>query len=147
MPMSPPRLDDLFGLRGKVAIVTGASGGLGVELARGLAMAGADLGLVARRLERLEEVSRELSGAFGVRTCPVRADLRDPAQIEAALTQIEGSLGPVDVLVNNAGVAPVSRAERHALEKWRDALDLNLTAVFLCCQRVGRTMISRGQGG
>jgi gluconate 5-dehydrogenase len=144
--MSVEHLDKLFGLQGKVALVTGASSGLGVEFAQGLAMAGADVAVVARRRERLQDVARQLEG-FGVRALAVPADLREEAQIEAALHQIQDALGPIDILVNNAGVAPVGRAERHTLDKWQQALEVNLTAVFLCCQKVGQQMIERGQGG
>jgi NAD(P)-dependent dehydrogenase (short-subunit alcohol dehydrogenase family) len=144
--MSAEHLEQLFGLHGKVALVTGASSGLGVEFAQGLAMAGADVAVVARRLERLQAVAKQLE-ALGVRAHAVQADLRDEAQIDAALQQVGETLGPIDILVNNAGIAPVSRAERHALDRWRQALDINLTAVFLCCQKVGRQMIERGQGG
>ena len=129
-----------------MALVTGASSGLGVEFAQGLAMAGADVAVVARRLDRLQAVATQLE-AFGVRAHAVQADLRDAAQIDAALQQVQETLGPIDILVNNAGVAPVSRAERHTLERWQQALEINLTAVFLCCQKVGQQMIERGQGG
>ena len=144
--MSAEHLDQLFGLRGKVALVTGASSGLGVEFAQGLAMAGADVAVVARRLERLQAVAKQLE-TFGVRAHAIQADLRDEAQIDAALQQVQETLGPIDILVNNAGIAPVSRAERHTLDRWQQALDINLTAVFLCCQKVGQQMIERGQGG
>jgi NAD(P)-dependent dehydrogenase (short-subunit alcohol dehydrogenase family) len=144
--MSAEHLDQLFGLHGKVALVTGASSGLGVEFAQGLAMAGADVAVVARRLERLQAVAKQLE-VFGVRAHAIQADLRDEAQIDAALQQAQETLGPIDILVNNAGIAPVSRAERHTLDRWQQALDINLTAVFLCCQKVGQQMIERGQGG
>jgi gluconate 5-dehydrogenase len=144
--MGLQHLEQLFGLRGKVALVTGASSGLGIAFARGLAMAGADVAIVARRLERLHQVARDLE-ALGVRAQAIAADLRAEAQIDAALQQVQETLGAVDILVNNAGVAPVSRAERHSLEKWQQALDINLTAVFLCCQKVGQQMITRRQGG
>ena len=129
-----------------MALVTGASSGLGVEFAQGLAMAGADVAVVARRLDRLQAVATQLE-ALGVRAHAVQADLRDAAQIDAALQQVQETLGPIDILVNNAGVAPVSRAERHTLDRWQQALEINLTAVFLCCQKVGLQMIERGQGG
>jgi len=144
--MSAEHLATLFGLHGKVALVTGGSSGLGIEFARGLAMAGADVAVVARRLERLQAVVQQLA-AFGVRAHAVQADLQEEGQIDAALQQVQEVLGPIDILVNNAGVAPVSRAERHTLDKWQQALAVNLTAVFLCCQKVGRHMIERGQGG
>jgi gluconate 5-dehydrogenase len=133
-------------LQGKVALVTGASSGLGVEFAQGLAMAGADVAVVARRRERLQDVTKQLEG-LGVRALAVPTDLREEVQIETALHQIQDALGPIDILVNNAGVAPVGRAERHALDKWQQALEVNLTAVFMCCQKVGQQMIERGHGG
>jgi gluconate 5-dehydrogenase len=129
-----------------VALVTGASSGLGVELATGLAMAGADVAVLARRFDRLQAVVNDLQ-ALGVRAQPVQADLSDATQIDAAIAQVQETLGPIDILVNNAGVAPVGRAERHALDKWQHALDINLTAVFLCSQKVGQQMIARQQGG
>lgn len=144
--MSAEHLEALFGLRGKVALVTGASSGLGVEFAKGLAMAGAAVALVARRVERLTALATTLE-TMGVRAQAVQADLRQEAQIDAALQHITDTLGPIDILVNNAGVAPVGRAERHTLDKWQQALEVNLTAVFLCCQKVGSQMIARGQGG
>ena len=103
--------------------------------------------VVARRFERLQEVARQLEQAFGVRAHAIQADLRDEVQIDAALQQAQETLALIDIQVNNAGIAPVSRAERHALDRWQQALDINLTAVFLCCQKVGQQMIIRGQGG
>ncbi len=144
--MSLHHLETLFGLQGKVALVTGASGGLGLECARGLAMAGANVAVLARRLERLQAVAQELE-EFGGRAQAVQADLQHEDQIDAALARVEETLGPIDILVNNAGVAPVSRAERHTREKWQHALDINMTAVFLCSQKVGKQMIARQQGG
>ena len=139
-------LQDLFGLKGKTALVTGASSGLGVEFAKGLAMAGADVAIVARRKERLEEVAGSLE-AFGVKALPVEADLTIEADLEAAVSQVEKELAPVDILVNNAGVAPLGRAEKHSAENWDQAISVNLTAVFRLSQRVGRAMIERGAPG
>ncbi len=144
--MGQAYLEQLFGLRGQVALVTGASSGLGIEFARGLAMAGADVALLARRLDRLQTVAKECE-SLGVRALPVQADLSDEKQIDTAIDQVSDRLGPIDILVNNAGVAPVSRAERHDKAKWQQALDINLTAVFLCTQKVGKQMIERQQGG
>lgn len=127
------KLDDLFSLRGQVALVTGASAGIGVDLARTLALAGADVALVARRRDRLEELATELRGE-GVRAAAVPADLMEDEQCAHAVAEAERALGPVSILVNNAGIAPLSRAERHARDKWDRALALNLTAPFRLCQ-------------
>ncbi len=139
-------LEALFGLRGKVACVTGASSGLGREAARALAKAGADVGLVARRKDRLEEYAAEIA-RFGVRTCPAPADVTRGEQVDAALDRIEAELGPIDVLVYGAGVAPLSRAEKHTRDKWDQAIAVNLTAAFEVSQKVARRMIDRGRGG
>jgi gluconate 5-dehydrogenase len=144
--MGQTHLEQLFGLHGQVALVTGASSGLGIEFARGLAMAGANVALLARRFERLQTVAQECE-ALGVRALPVQADLSDEEQIDAAIEQVTAHLGSIDILVNNAGVAPVGRAERHDKIKWQQALDVNLTAVFLCTQKVAQQMIERRRGG
>jgi NAD(P)-dependent dehydrogenase (short-subunit alcohol dehydrogenase family) len=139
-------LQDVFGLKGKVALVTGASGGLGLELAEGLAIAGADVAVVARRKAKLDQVAEQLR-TFGVRALAVKADLTQGEDLERAVAEVENGLGPVDILVNNAGVAEVGRAEKHRLSQWDHVLAVNLRAVFQVTQRVGRTMIERGQGG
>lgn len=141
------QLSDLFGLSGQVALVTGASSGLGEECARALARAGADVGLVARRADRLEAIAAQLRSDFGVRATVAPADVTETAAIERALDSVEKELGPVRVLVNGSGVAPMSRAEKHSREKWDSALALNLTATFEFAQAVGRRMIERGNGG
>ena len=94
---------DRFSLEGKVAIVTGASSGLGVAFAKALAEAGADVALGARRVEKLED-TRKLVEAAGRRAIAVRADVSDPDSCQALVAQTMQELGRVDVLVNNAGV-------------------------------------------
>jgi gluconate 5-dehydrogenase len=139
-------MQDIFGLGGKVALVTGASSGLGVEIARALAMAGADVALTARRGERLEQVAADLR-SLGVQALGFAGDATERPQIERIAGAVEERLGPVDVLVNSAGVAPTGRAETYTEEKWRAALDVNLNAVFAFCQLVGKRMIERRRGG
>ena len=139
-------LDELFGLAGKVALVTGASSGLGAVMARALAKAGADVALIARRQDRLDAVAKEIAG-IGVRALAVSADVTDEQALESAIDRIEKELGPIFVLVNAAGVSPLGRAEKHTREKWDQALSVNLTAVFLASQAVGKRMIDRQKGG
>jgi gluconate 5-dehydrogenase len=139
-------IEELFGLRGKVALVAGASSGIGAEAARALAKAGADVGLVARREERLQHLAREVE-KLGVRACAAPADVTVREEIQAAVERVEGELGPVGILVNSAGIAPLGRAEKHAREKWDAALGVNLTAAFELSQVVGERMIERGGGG
>lgn len=140
------KLQEMFGLKGKTALVTGASSGLGVEFARGLAAAGANVALMARRLERIEALAGELN-ALGIKCVPVKADVSDEAQVEGGLAEIEEKLGAVDILVNNAGIAPYGKAENHPLDEWESALQVNLTAVFRLCQMVGGRMIKDGRQG
>jgi gluconate 5-dehydrogenase len=139
-------LERIFGLRGQVALVTGASSGLGAECARALAKAGADVGLVARRKEKLDEVAGELA-ALGVRASVAPADVTRAEEVEGALDRVEAELGPLDLVVNGAGIAPLSRAEKHSREKWDGALAVNLTAPFLVSQAIARRWIARGRGG
>jgi gluconate 5-dehydrogenase len=139
-------LESLFSLKGQVALVTGASAGLGVEFAKAMAIGGADVALVARRMERLEALAPQIE-ALGVRCLPVQADLSDPAQLEEAYAQVTAGLGPVDILINNAGIAPAAKAEKHPAEEWEQALRINLTAPFQLAQHAARGMIERGRGG
>jgi gluconate 5-dehydrogenase len=139
-------LQELYSLKGKVALVTGASSGLGVEFAKGLAIAGADTALLARRKDRLEALAAELRG-LGVRCLPVQADVADDGQIESAVAEVERGLGPVEILVNNAGIADYGRSEKLSREQWEQVVAVNLSAVLRLSQRVARVMIERGRGG
>jgi gluconate 5-dehydrogenase len=139
-------LEALFSLKGQVALVTGASSGLSAQAARALAKAGASVGLVARRKDRLEALAQELE-AKGVRACVAAADVTVTEQLRSAIDQVEAALGPLDILVNGAGVAPLGRAENHTRAKWDGALDLNLTAPFEASQMVAQRWIERKRGG
>ena len=136
---------ELFDLSGKVAIVTGGGSGIGRQMATGLAEAGADVALCARKPERCEEVAREL-GQLGIRAFGIRCDVRDPAEVQAVVDRTRAELGRIDVLVNNAGTSWGAPAEDHPLEAWQKVIDVNLTGVFLFAQTVGRVMIEQ-QGG
>jgi NAD(P)-dependent dehydrogenase (short-subunit alcohol dehydrogenase family) len=139
-------LEQLFTLQGQTALVTGASSGLGVVMARALAKAGANVALLARRKDRLDAVASEIA-ELGVRTLALPADVTDEKALEAAVLRAEQELGPVSILVNAAGVSPLGRAEKHSREKWDAAFAVNVTAVFLASQVVARRMIARGGPG
>ena len=130
---------DLFRLDGRVAVVTGASSGLGVAFARALAEAGADVALGARRVERLEQ-TREMVEALGRRALAVATDVSRPedcaALVEAAMTE----LGRVDILVNNAGIGTAVPATRETPEQWREVIDVNLSGCYWMAQACGRVM-------
>jgi gluconate 5-dehydrogenase len=139
-------LERLFSLSGQTALVTGASSGLGAVMARALAKAGANVALVARRQDRLDALAQELTQQ-GTRALGLAADVTDEAALEAVVDRAERELGPIGVLVNAAGISPLGRAESHAREKWDAALAVNVTAVFVASQVVGRRMIERGAPG
>jgi gluconate 5-dehydrogenase len=140
-------LEELFGLKGSVAVVTGASAGLGVELADTLAAAGANVAVVARRRDRLEKVAADLAERRQVRTLPVAVDITDRAGLGEAFARIERELGRIDILVNNAGVAPTGRAETQWPESWQQTLDVNLSALFQSSLLAAAAMRRGGNGG
>jgi gluconate 5-dehydrogenase len=139
------RPSELFDLSGKVAIVTGGGSGIGRQMATGLAEAGADVALCARKAERCEEVAEELE-QLGVRAFGMRCDVRDPAEVQAVVDRTRDELGRIDILVNNAGTSWGAPAEDHPLEGWQKVIDVNLTGVFLFAQTAGRVMIEQQSG-
>ncbi|MBI5069425.1 MAG: glucose 1-dehydrogenase [Deltaproteobacteria bacterium] len=138
-------MPDPFDLHGRTALVTGASRGLGLAMARGLARAGADLALTARRREDVEPVAAELR-ALGVRAVPLALEVRDRGSVQAAVAEAVSSLGAVDVLVNNAGVNVRKPVVELAEEEWDLVLDTNLKGYFLVAQAVAPHMLARGSG-
>jgi NAD(P)-dependent dehydrogenase (short-subunit alcohol dehydrogenase family) len=136
---------ELFDLSGKVAVVTGGGSGIGRQMAEGLAEAGADLVLCARKAERCEQAAAELE-ALGVRALGLGCDVRDPDQVEAVVGRTVDELGSVDVLVNNAGTVWGATPEDMPLEGWQKVVDVNLTGAFLFAQSAGRVMIERAGG-
>jgi len=134
-----------FGLGDRVAVVTGASSGMGVLFARTLAAAGARVVLAARRRERLEEVARGIREAGGEAE-PVVCDVAQPAEVDRLAEATRSRFGPAHILVANAGITEIVPAEEQTLESWRRQIDVNLTGLFLCSQRLGRQMIEQGRG-
>jgi NAD(P)-dependent dehydrogenase (short-subunit alcohol dehydrogenase family) len=130
---------DLFRLDGKVAIVTGASSGLGVAFAQALAEAGADVALGARRVDRLEQ-TRALVEAAGRRAIAVETDVADPAACQRLVDSTVEQLGRVDVLVNNAGIGTAVPATRETPEQFRQVVDVNLNGCYWMAQACGRVM-------
>lgn len=137
----------LFDLTGRVALVTGGGRGLGEQIARGLAQAGASVALASRRREACEAVADEIAEAHGRRTHALRLDVADEDAVRAAFDEVEGALGPVDLLVNNAGTSWGAPAAELPLEAWRKVMDTNATGTFLCAREAGRRLIARGAPG
>jgi 3-oxoacyl-[acyl-carrier protein] reductase len=139
-------IDDIFNLAGKVALVTGASSGLGVRFAQVLAAHGAAVVLVARRTDRLDAVRARIETSGG-RAIAVAADVRDRAAMAAAYDAAEKAFGTVTILVNNAGVVHSGRALEHTEEDWRHVLSTNLDAAFYWAQEAARRMLAAEAGG
>ncbi|MBF4161988.1 SDR family NAD(P)-dependent oxidoreductase [Nocardioides acrostichi] len=130
---------DMFSLDGKVAIVTGASSGLGVAFARGCAEAGADVVLGARRVDRLKDTAA-LVEAAGRRALAVETDVADPASCENVVALAMEEFGHVDVLINNAGIGTAVPATRETPEQFRGVIDVNLNGCYWMAQACGRVM-------
>jgi NAD(P)-dependent dehydrogenase (short-subunit alcohol dehydrogenase family) len=140
------RVAELFELTGKTAIVTGGGSGLGRQFAAGLADAGANLLLCARNVERCQETAAALREEYGVTVLAEGCDVRDADRVQEVVALAQGELGPIDVLVNNAGTSWGAPAEDYPLDGWRKVIDVNLTGTFLFAQAVGRGMLERGEG-
>lgn len=139
------RVQELFDLSGKTAIVTGGGSGIGRQMAGALAELGANLVLCARKVERCEDAAADLA-KLGVRTLALQCDVRKPDDVRSVVERTVEELGGVDVLVNNAGAAWGAPAEDTPLEGWQKVVDVNLTGVFLFSQAAGRVMIERDGG-
>jgi len=135
----------MFRLDGRVAVVTGASSGMGVTFARTLASAGARVVLAARREDRLNEVAQGIRENGG-EALVVRCDVAREEEIDALVEQSRAAFGAVDVLVNNAGFTTIVPAEQQSAADWRAHVDVMLTGSFLCAQRFGRHMLAAGKG-
>jgi gluconate 5-dehydrogenase len=134
-----------FDLHGKRALVTGASKGIGLGIAEGLANAGADLVLVARNLGELEQVSRKFPDTAKVDISSF--DLQKTSEIADWFSGVVREFGPINILVNNAGTISRGQAEEVTLEDWNTVLNLNLNACFALCQAFARDRIDRKEGG
>jgi len=137
---------DRFRLKGKVALVTGASSGLGHRFAEALADAGAAVAIAARRTDRLAKLKSDIEKAGG-RAHAIALDVTDTKRIPAAIAEAERALGPIDILVNNSGTVVAERFLDHSEANWDKVIDTNLKGVFLVAQAVGKRMADRGQGG
>ncbi|HUY18738.1 MAG TPA: SDR family oxidoreductase [Candidatus Binataceae bacterium] len=140
-------LDSLFSLRGHLGLVTGASSGLGVECAYALAIAGADVALVARRAERVAALAAELREKYRVRSLAMACDVTDDEAIARALARIRTELGEIDILINNAGISPTGPAEKFPRADWDATIATNLTAPMVLSQQVAARLIELGRPG
>lgn len=138
-------MTDPFDLTGRVALVTGSSRGIGLALARALAGAGAHLVLNARSVEALDASARRLRND-GLIVDVRAADVTDPDAVVAMVDSIEADVGPIEILVNNAGMQDRAPVVDFPVDRFRTLLELNLVAPFVVAQAVARPMVSRGRG-
>jgi len=135
-----------FDLAGRIALVTGASGGLGRHFAEVLARAGAAVALAARRREQLDSAVREIAAAGG-RAMAVTCDVSDAASVHAAVAAAEAALGPVDILVNNAGIAVSKPLLEHSEADWDRVVDTNLKGAWLMSRELAERWVAAGRRG
>src|SRR5919206_727746 len=140
------RVLDTFRLDGKVALITGGSRGLGLQIAHGLGEAGAGVAITARKEEGLAAAVDELRQA-GIRAMAARCDISRNAEVEAAVQQVLAELGQIDILVNNAGATWGAPFEELPLEAWDKVVRTNVDGTYFVSRAVGLHMIARGQGG
>jgi gluconate 5-dehydrogenase len=136
---------NLFDLTGKVAVVTGASGGLGADAARAYVEAGADVAILARRKAKLDALQEELSKS-GRKVLAVQCDITSADSVKAAVDEILKTFGKVDILLNNAGVAPLGGVDKLTEEAWDSAMNTNLKGIFLMSKYIVPQMIERKYG-
>jgi len=136
----------LFDLSGKAALVTGGSRGLGLQMAEALGEMGARVALVARKADELEQAATQLR-AEGIDAHALVCDMSNPAAIAPMVDEALAALGVIDILINNAGTTWGAATLEHPLDAWHKVINLNLTAMFVTCQEVGRrSMVPRRQG-
>ena len=133
-------MDSLFRLDGRIALVTGATSGLGLHFANALADAGASVALAARRRDRLHQVATKIEHK-GNRVVVCEMDVTDPPTIKRSFERIEEKLGAVDVLVNNAGIASTSSALELDESEWDEVIDTNLKGAWLVAQQTAQRLV------
>lgn len=138
---------DLFGLRGKRALVTGASSGIGRKVAQAYLQAGADVAIAARNIEALERIAGQLAPDGDGKVVPIRCDVTRPDQVAAMVDRVIAELGGIDVAVCNAGVIDVVPMLDMTPEEFQRIQDTNVTGVFLTAQAAARAMVAQGRGG
>jgi 2-deoxy-D-gluconate 3-dehydrogenase len=134
-----------FDLSGRVAIVTGGNGGIGLGMARGLAQAGAAVVVAARNAAKSADAVKELEG-LGARAVALEVDVRREASCRALVRETVERLGRLDVLVNNAGTNIRRQPQEYSLDEWSLVLETNLTSAFMCCQAAYPAMVQAGGG-
>jgi 2-deoxy-D-gluconate 3-dehydrogenase len=140
--MAAPKM---FDLAGNVAVVTGGNGGIGRGIALGFAEAGAAVAILARNEQKNRAVLAELE-RLGARAVSIRLDVTERAELEPAMAEVERALGPISILVNNAGIAIQKSATKHDPDSWDRVMETNLNSCFFLAQIAARSMIHQKRG-
>ena len=144
--MSLDDLKNMFDLSGKVAVVTGGSGGAGKAISIGLALYGADVVCTSRTLSTLEDTAAQVE-KLGRKALPVSCDVTDKKSVDDMMKNTIDTFGRVDIMVTAAGIAKRTEAENMAIEDFRDVIRANVDGTLLCCQAAAKEMIKQKQGG
>lgn len=139
-------IQELFSLKGRVALVTGGSKGLGEAMAAALAQAGAAVAITSRHLDECRQVADRMQERTGARVFALQADASKRADVESSVESAQAELGPVDILVNNAGINIRRPFAEITDDEWQQILSTNLTGPFLYCRALGPDMATRGYG-
>ena len=139
-------MNDLFSLKGKVAIVTGGGRGIGKGIAQGLARCGASIAVAARTGSQVRETAAELQNDFGVEAIGLTLDLREQSEIQEMVNRVSERFGRIDILVNNAGVNIRKMPQDYDVTEWDEVVNINLRSAFLCSQAVYPFMKAAGGG-
>ena len=139
-------MKDYFNLKGNVAVVTGSSSGLGLQMAKALANQGANIVLLARRQELIEKNAEEIEKEFGVQTLAVKCDITNTDNVKEAVKKVMEKFGRVDILINNAGTGACAPAENITDEQFENEVNIDLTGTFKCSREFAKEMIKARYG-
>ena len=140
-------MKDMFNLDGRVALVTGCSGGLGVQMAKALASRHCNLVIIARRYEKLLEVQKEIEGLFGVKVLPIQCDITNTEAVDKMVDEAVAKCGKIDILVNNAGTGAVAPAEKITDEQFMNEVQIDLFGTFRVARAVAQKSMIPNQYG
>lgn len=135
----------MFDLKGRVAVITGGNGGIGLGMAKGLAQAGASIAIGARNKTKNESAVKELE-AMGAKAIAIDTDVRDEKQCRALIDKAAAQFGRLDILINNAGMNYRRAPQDYTMDEWREVMDVNLTSAFVCSQAAYPHFVKAGGG-
>lgn len=139
-------MKDYFNLKENVAVITGASSGLGLQMAKALANQGANVVLLARREDLIKQNADDIENEFGVKTLAIKCDITDTENVKLAVKKVIEKFGKVDILINNAGTGACDKAENITDEQFEHELNIDLTGTFKCSREFGKEMIKANYG-